>query len=65
MKYFIPIKKNEIFPFATIWIFLESIISMWNKSDKDKYYIISLLGGISERKKMNKEKKETKTNSQL
>ena len=39
MKYYSAIKRNEILPFATIWIDLESINAKRNKSEKDKYMI--------------------------
>ena len=34
-------KKNESSPFATIWMDLEYIYAKWNKSEKDKYHMIS------------------------
>jgi len=38
------IKKNEILPFATTWIDLESImLSEISQSEKDKYHIISFI----------------------
>ena len=43
MEYYSAIKKNEIMPFAATWMDLEIIILSEVKSDKDKYYMISLL----------------------
>ena len=41
------IDKNEILPFATMWIKLESImLSEISQSEKDKYHMISLICGI-------------------
>ena len=44
MEYYSAIKRNEIMIFATTWMDLEIIILM--KSEKDKYYMISLIWGI-------------------
>ena len=39
--------KNEILPFATTWIDLESIILVEiRQKEKDKYYMILLICGI-------------------
>ena len=44
MEYYSAIKKNEIMPFATIWMDLEVIIlSEASHTEKDKYYILSLI----------------------
>ena len=43
MEYYSAIKKNEIMPFAATCMDLEIIILSEVKSDKDKYYMISLL----------------------
>ena len=45
MKYFLAIKKNEILPFAEMWMDLENII-VNEMSEKDNYCMISLIGGI-------------------
>ena len=40
-------KKNEILPFAATWMDLEMIIlSEVSQTEKDKYYMISLICGI-------------------
>ena len=42
--YYLAIKKNEILSFAATWMDLEGIIlSEINQTEKDKYYIISLI----------------------
>ena len=41
------IKRNEILPFVTTWMDLENIIiSEVSQTEKDKYYVISLICGI-------------------
>ena len=44
MEYYSAIKKNEIVPFATTWMELET--SEVSQKEKDKYYMISLISGI-------------------
>ena len=47
MEYNSAIKKNGILPFAMTWMELESImLSEVSRPAKDKYYMISLIGGI-------------------
>ena len=47
MDYYSAIKKNEIMPFAATWMDLEIIIlSEVSQTEKDKYYMISLICGI-------------------
>ena len=47
MEYYLAIKKNEIMPFAAIWMDLEIIIlSEVSQKEKDKYHMISLICGI-------------------
>ena len=39
--------KNEILPFATMWVELECIVlGEISQSEKDKYHMISLIRGI-------------------
>ena len=47
VEYYSAIKKNEIMPFAAMWMDLETIIlNEVSQKDKDKYHMISLTGGI-------------------
>jgi len=40
-------KKNKIMPFAATWMELEILLlSEVNQKEKDKYHMISLIGGI-------------------
>ena len=40
-------KTNEIMPFAATWMDLEIItLSEVSQKEKDKYHVISLVGGI-------------------
>ena len=44
IEHYSAIKKNEIMPFATTWMDLEVIIlSEASHTEKDKYYILSLI----------------------
>ena len=45
MEYYLAIKKNEIMPCAASWMDPE-IITLSKVSQKDKYSIILLIGGI-------------------
>ena len=47
MEYYSAIKKNEVLPFATTWMELESImLSEMIQSEKDKHHMISFVYGI-------------------
>ena len=47
MEYHSSIKKNNIMPFASTWMELETLIlSELNQKEKDKDYMISLISGI-------------------
>ena len=44
MEYYSAIKKNKIFPFATMWMELEGImLNEISQSEKDKYHTTSLI----------------------
>ena len=46
-EYYSAIQKNEILPFATIWMDLQAImLSEISQIEKNKYYMISLICGI-------------------
>ena len=47
MEYYLAIKKNEILPFAAIWVDLECImLSEINQTEKGKYCLVLLTCGI-------------------
>ena len=47
MEYYSAIKKNEIMPFAAIWMELETLIlKEVSQKEKDKYHMISPISGI-------------------
>ena len=47
MPYYSVIKKNEILPFAAMWMDVEGImLSEISQTEKDKYCMISLICGI-------------------
>ena len=46
MKYYVAERKEELLPFATAWMELESIVlSEINQDAKVKYHMISTTGG--------------------
>ena len=46
MEYYSAIKKNEILPFAAMWMDLEGImLSEISQTEKDKHYMVSLICG--------------------
>ena len=46
-EYYSAIKKKEMLPFVTAWIDLEDImLNEISQSEKDRYYMISLICGI-------------------
>ena len=47
MEYYLAMRKNEIWPFATTWTELEGItLSEVSHSEKDRYHMFSLICGI-------------------
>ena len=47
MEYYSAIKRNEIVPFAEMWMDLDIVIqSEVSQKEKNKYHIISLICGI-------------------
>ena len=47
LEYYSAIRKNEIMPFAATWMGLESVIlSEVSQTEKEKYYMTSLICGI-------------------
>ena len=47
MEYYSALKMKEILPFVTSWMKLKGImLSEISQTEKDKYYVISLICGI-------------------
>ena len=42
VEYYIVMKNNKVLPFGTTWMDLE-YYDKWNNSEKDKYFIVSLI----------------------
>ena len=64
LGYYPATKKNEILPFATTWMELESImLSKISQSEKDEYHMISLICNLRNKWKKGK-KKESQTKKQ-
>ena len=52
MKYCAAIKKDEIVPFGTTWMDLESImLNEISQTEKDKYHMISLVWNLKKKQK--------------
>ena len=46
MKYYVAMRKNEIWPFVATWMELESVmLSEISQAEKDRYHMFSLLCG--------------------
>ena len=46
MKYYLAMRKNEMWPFVETWIELESVmLSEIRQAEKDRYHMFSLLCG--------------------
>ena len=46
VEYYSDTQKKETLPFATKWKDLDGHYAKWNKSEKNKYCMISLIGEI-------------------
>ena len=47
MEYYSAVKKNEIRPFTTTWMDLESVVlSTVNQTEKKKHHMTSVISGI-------------------
>ena len=64
MDYYSAIKKKEIFPFAMTWMELESNM-LSEKSQKDKYHIISLMWNLRNKTHEQRKKSERQTKNRL
>ncbi|KAF0883296.1 LORF2 protein, partial [Crocuta crocuta] len=46
IEYYLQMRKNEVMPFATMWMELEGIVlSEINQPEKDRYHMFSLICG--------------------
>ncbi|KAF0874622.1 LORF2 protein, partial [Crocuta crocuta] len=43
MEYYLAMRKNKIIPFAAAWMKLEGMLSEISQSEKDRYYMFSLI----------------------
>ena len=44
MEYYLAMRKNEIWPFVTTWMELESVmLSEISHTEKDRYYVFTLM----------------------
>ena len=43
MEHYLAVKKKKILRFATAWMYLENVMLKISQSEKDKYYMISLI----------------------
>ena len=60
-EYYSTIKTNEILPFVTTWMDLESImLNKISQTKQDKYHMISLIYGTLKTNKQNKKTTENK-----
>ena len=49
MEYYSAMRKNEIWPFAAMWMELEGImVSEISQAEKDRYHLFSLICGSGE-----------------
>ena len=53
MENYSAIKKNEILQFPKTWVDLAGIMLSWNKSEKDKYCMLSFICGIQKQQQQN------------
>ena len=66
MEYYSATKKNEILPFAAMWLDLESVmLSEISQSVKDKYHMISLVWNLRNKMANKGGKKRDRTNRWL
>ena len=65
MEYYSAIKKNEILPFARMWMELECpMLSEISQSEKDKYHVSHSCEEFKKQNKRTNEKKERERNQE-